>query len=133
MDDVSSRFLENLIGRTGGPFSFRFLFQPLMAIVYATRDGLRDARTSRPPYLRTLITCPDERRALLLEGCTAVGRVIVLGIIMDFLYQVIVFRWIYPGEMVVVVLFLTFVPYLLLRGPVNRIARFWIYRTRRPA
>jgi hypothetical protein len=38
-------------------------------------------------------------------------------------YQLIVFRWIHPVELVVVVLLLAFVPYLLIRGPVNRLAR----------
>jgi hypothetical protein len=51
------------------------------------------------------------------------GRVILLGVLMDATYQVIVFRRIYPFELVVVVLLLAFVPYLVLRGPVNRIAQ----------
>jgi hypothetical protein len=42
------------------------------------------------------------------------------------LYQVIVFKTIHPLQLVVIVLGLAFVPYLLLRGPINRIARHWI-------
>ena len=48
---------------------------------------------------------------------------ILLGSAMDAIYQWIVFRWIHPVELVVVVLLLAFVPYVLLRGPVDRIAR----------
>jgi len=44
---------------------------------------------------------------------------------MDVLYQLIEFKTIYPGELIVIVLTLAFVPYLLLRGPINRIARHW--------
>ncbi len=32
---------------------------------------------------------------------------------------------IYPLELVIVVLSLAFIPYLLLREPVNRLARYW--------
>jgi hypothetical protein len=39
---------------------------------------------------------------------------------------VIVFKAIQPLQLVVVVLGLAFVPYVILRGPVNRIARRWI-------
>jgi hypothetical protein len=125
MDDTLTRFASNLLDRLEGPFSFRFLLQPIMAMLYATRDGLADAREHRPPYFWSLFTRPGERRHLLSEGWTAVTRVIVLGVVMDVLYQLIVFRWIYPGELAVVVLGLAFVPYVLLRGPIERIASWW--------
>jgi hypothetical protein len=123
MDDLLSRFLTDLAGRTSGPFAFRFVLQPLMAVFYAYRDGSHDARAGRPPYFRTVFTDPVHRGALLRDGFKSVGRVIGLGLIMDVLYQVIVFREIWPGEMIVIVLLLAFVPYLLLRGPFNRFMR----------
>jgi hypothetical protein len=46
---------------------------------------------------------------------------------MDLAYQVMVFRRIHPLEMAVVVIALAFIPYLLLRGPFNRLARLWIH------
>ena len=51
---------------------------------------------------------------------------IVLGVVMDAIYQLIVVRWIYPLELIVVALTLAFVPYLLLRGPINRLAKPWL-------
>ena len=39
------------------------------------------------------------------------------------IYQFIEQRWVYPGEAVLVAIILAIVPYLLIRGPVNRIAR----------
>jgi len=123
MDDLLSRFLTDLAGRTSGPFAFRFVLQPLMAVFYAYRDGSHDARAGRPPYFRTVFTDPVHRGALLRDGFKSVGRVIGLGLIMDVLYHVIVFREIWPGEMIVIVLLLAFVPYLLLRGPFNRFMR----------
>jgi hypothetical protein len=42
---------------------------------------------------------------------------------MDVIYQAIALKTFYPGEAVIVALTLAFLPYLLLRGPVARIAR----------
>jgi hypothetical protein len=123
MDDPLSRFLSELAGRASGPFAFRFVLQPLMAVWYAYRDGSHDARAGRPPYFRTILTDADHRRTLLLSGLKSVGRVVGLGVIIDLLYQVIVFRAFRPLEMIVIVLLLAFVPYLLLRGPFNRFMR----------
>jgi hypothetical protein len=102
---------------------FRFILQPLMAMLYAYRDGLLDARSGRPPYFHTLLTEPAERKELLAEGLKTVSRVIVLGVIMDTIYQVFVLGSYRPLELVVVVLLLAFVPYLLFRGLFNRLAR----------
>jgi hypothetical protein len=123
MDDLLSRFVSDLAGRTSGPFAFRFVFQPLMAVFYAYRDGSHDARAGRPPYFRSVFTDPGHRRTLLLEGLKSVSRVIGFGVIIELVYQVIVFRAIRPLEMMVIVLLLAFVPYLLLRGPFNRFLR----------
>jgi hypothetical protein len=123
MDDLLTRFFGDLIGRATGPMTFRLILQPLMALVCAYRDGAHDARAGRPPYLYTILTDPGERMELLREGFKAVARIIVLGVVMDAIYQVIVFQRIYPLELIVIVLLLAFVPYLLFRGPFNRLAR----------
>ena len=44
-------------------------------------------------------------------------------------YQYLVLNTFYPGETLVVALLLAFVPYLLLRGPIERVARRWFART----
>ena len=45
---------------------------------------------------------------------------------MDAIYQWRVLGTFYPGEAFIVVLLLAFFPYLLMRGPVDRIARWWM-------
>jgi hypothetical protein len=124
MEELFTRFWNDLTGRIGGPMSFRFFLQPAMAMIFAIRDGLRDAREERPAYFYSLLTDPANLRSRLREGFKAVARVFVFAIIMDLFYQVIVLRWFYPGEAVVVAFILAFLPYILLRGPVNRIARY---------
>jgi len=51
-----------------------------------------------------------------------VAKVFVLAVIIDVAYQVMVFRWVYPFEVLLVSFLLACVPYLLIRGPANRIA-----------
>jgi hypothetical protein len=92
-------------------------------MLYAIRDGVRDAHAGRPAYFWSLLTGQSERSELLHEGWGAVARVIGLGAVIDLIYQIMVFRSLHPLQLVVIVLLLAFIPYLLLRGPVNRIAR----------
>ena len=123
MEDILIRIVDNLSDRVTGPMKFRLLLQPAMAIIFAIRDGLKDAREGRVPYFWAVFTNAAHRKELLREGWKAVSRVFILAIIMDAIYQYIVLRWFYPGEALLVAFVLAFVPYLLLRGPVNRIMR----------
>ena len=97
-----------------------------MSTLFAVRDGLRDARSGRSPFLGTILGSPDDRRRLIREGLIAIGKLAAFAIVMDFVYQLIVFRRIYPAEAIDVALLLAIVPYFVLRGPVNRIARLWV-------
>jgi hypothetical protein len=124
MEEVLTRLWNDLTGRIGGPMSFRLLLQPAMALIFAARDGLKDAREGRPAYFYSLFTDPENRRSRLREAFKAVSRIFALAIIMDLIYQVIVLRWFYPLEALIVAFVLAFLPYILLRGPANRIARF---------
>ena len=125
MEDLLARFWTDLVGRLTGPMNFRIVLQPTMAMLFAALDGIKDAREGRPPYLWTIFTDPGERDRLLREGWKRVLRIIALGVVMDGIYQLKLFRWIYPGELVIVVFVLAFVPYLLMRGPINRVVRSW--------
>ena len=121
MRDMLLRALLNVTDRVGGPMTFRIILQPLMAALLAFRAGWKDAQTGRPPYFWTILTDPGQRNELLREGWKSVARVFVLAIVMDVIYQLIVLQWVYPFELILVAILLAVVPYLLIRGPVNRI------------
>jgi hypothetical protein len=121
MRDMLLRALLNVTDRVGGPMTFRIILQPLMASLLAFRAGWKDAQTGRPPYFWTILTDPSQRADLLHEGWKSVTRVFVLAIVMDVIYQLIVLQWVYPLELILVAILLAVVPYLLIRGPVNRI------------
>src|ERR1700758_5043099 len=120
---VFEQFWHDLIERPDGPMRFRFVLQPLMATVAAIRDGLEDARAGRSPYLATVLSNPQERIGRLREGLNATARIIALGLVMDVIYQLIVLKTFYPNEALVIALLLAFVPYLIIRGLVLRVAR----------
>ena len=116
-----SRVWEQLAGRLEGPFVFRFVLQPLVATILAIRAGVADAQDHRAPYLWSVLSDPVARRQLIRDGWKDVTRVFVFGIVMDVLYQLIVFRWVYPLQSLLVASVLAIVPYVLIRGPVTRL------------
>jgi hypothetical protein len=124
--EAMNRLWKDLLARPGGPMTFRFILQPAMAAVAALHDGIKDARLGRSPYFWTIMHNPEERGARLREGLISTARIILLGLGMDAIYQYEVLKTFYPGEAVIIALLLAFVPYLLLRGPIARIARRWI-------
>jgi hypothetical protein len=126
--EVHERIWRDIGERPGGPMTFRFILQPCMAALAALHDGIKDARLGRSPYLRTLLTNSAERGGRLREGLIDTARVMLLGLGMDAIYQATVLKTLYPGETVIIAVLLAFVPYLLLRGPVARIARWWLTR-----
>jgi hypothetical protein len=123
MDAILSRVWENLLARVSGPMKFRLLFQPAMALFFAVRGGLKDAREGKPAYFWALFGDPAHRREMLRDGWKSVSKVFIAALAIDAIYQVIERRWIYPGEALLVAIILALLPYLLARGPVNRIAR----------
>jgi hypothetical protein len=121
----TSEFVSYFFGRFDGPLHFRFIAQPLMAILLATRDGWRDARAGTPPFAWTVFSDPSRRRELLIDSWKRISRVFFIGIAMDFIYQLIMRNGFEPFMAVWVAFLLAIVPYVLLRGPVNRLMRFW--------
>jgi hypothetical protein len=123
VDDTLTRIASDLTARVSGPMKFRLVLQPVMALIFAIRSGLADARAGRPPYFWTLISDPAQRESMLKDGWKSVGKVFVLALVLDFVYQIIVSRFIYVGEAIIVAFILAIVPYLIVRGLVTRLAR----------
>lgn len=123
MEDFFVRSWEALIGRLSGPMKFRLVLQPLAAIIYAIRAGIRDARESRPLYFWSIFSERGRRREIIRDGWKDVGRVFVFALVIDCVYQLYVLRWFYPGQSVIVAAILAVLPYLAFRGASNRIWR----------
>jgi hypothetical protein len=123
MDMDGVRFWQELVARSSGPLALRFILQPAMATFYAVRDGRNDARAGRPPYFWAIFTDASHRAELIRSGWKSIGKVFVVALIMDMIYQTLVIKGVRPMETLVVAFGLAVIPYLLVRGPVNRLLR----------
>ena len=121
MSDIFSRLWHNLTGRITGPMSFRLIMQPLVAAGFAIWSGVKDARAGRPAF--------DQRSILLRSAWKDVGKVFILAVVLDAVYQLIQLHAVYLLELLIVAPTLAFVPYVLLRGPVTRLIATFNRRT----
>jgi hypothetical protein len=133
MDSIWVRVGSQLLARVSGPMKFRLVLQPAMAAFFAIRAGLADARAGKSPYFWALISDPAQRADMLTDGWKSVGRVFILALALDVVYQIIVLRFVYPGEAIIVAFILAILPYLILRGLVTRVARARNAKSTRPA
>jgi hypothetical protein len=122
MEDLWARIAENLIARLSGPMKFRFILQPVMASIFAILAGIKDAKEGKPPYFWALFTQPAHRAEMIKDGWKSVGKVFIFAVVLDVVYQWIVLKFVYPGDVIIVAFIFAIVPYLMLRGIVNRIA-----------
>ena len=110
------------MSRPAGPLKFRFVLQPAMAIFFAVRMGLKDSREDKPPFLSAFFSHPAHRMELMHDCWRSIGRLFLFAVVLDCIYQIVELHWIYPFEALVVATVLAIIPYVLVRGPVNRIA-----------
>ncbi|MCU0290432.1 MAG: hypothetical protein MUF10_00360 [Thermoanaerobaculaceae bacterium] len=116
-------FFDGLLARLHGPMSLRFLLQPAVAVFFAIRDGRRDAREGQPPYFWGLFSDKANRQDMLHSGWKSVSKVFLIAIVLDLVFQVIALHAIHPLGALVAGVILAIIPYLLLRGPINRLTR----------
>jgi hypothetical protein len=119
----SQQFFEELPRRFSGPGRLRFIFQPLFAILFGVRCGLSDARSGQSPYIFAMLFHGHKRRELLRSGMTAIGHMLALGILVDAVAQLLIYKQIHPGAALIIGPILICVPYAVARGLTARVAR----------
>jgi hypothetical protein len=117
------RVYTNLMDRISGPLHLRLLIQPMVALVLATLAGLKDARSGKTPYFWGLTHDPEHRREMLENGWHSIGKLFVVALILDCVYQYIALRFVWPGEAIIVAIVLAIIPYVLVRSLVTRLFR----------
>jgi hypothetical protein len=128
MHAFANQTWEHLLGRVQGPLKFRLILQPAVASFIAIRSAIKDARSGHPPYGWTVLTKSHRRGELLREGWSEISKVFAAAFIIDLIYELIVFRTIYPGQSLVVAFLLAILPYPLIRGAANRIFSLFVNR-----
>jgi hypothetical protein len=121
MEDVLGRAWNDLVGRLDGPMHFRLVVQPVVAIYLAIRAGWADAREGRAIHFWTLAREPEKTRVALRNLWRIAGKVFVVAVILDAVYQLAVLHWVYPGETLIVATMLALVPCMVVRACGNRI------------
>jgi hypothetical protein len=120
VEEVLIRTWDELIGRNSGPLHFRLALQPIVAAVLAIRAGIRDARQNRPAFFWAMVRQSHHPPLLLAELWKDIGRLFLIAIALDLIYQLIVFPTIRPGQSLIVATVLAILPYLIARGLSNR-------------
>jgi hypothetical protein len=119
----SREFVEDMPRRFTGPGRFRFVVQPVVAIVLGIQNGLADARAGRPPYLSGLLFHRGLRRQLVKSGLENVANLLLLGILLDSVFQWLIYGVSHLGAALVVGPTLIIAPYAIARALSNRVAR----------
>jgi ABC-type dipeptide/oligopeptide/nickel transport system permease subunit len=121
--DIISRGLEQLLGRASGPFHLRLVITPAVAFIFAIRAGLRDAREGHPPFLWEVLTNPAERQRLRRSWWKDIGKMVIVALITDAVYQLYVLRAFYVFQALILIVVLAMGPYALVRGITTRLTR----------
>ncbi len=128
--EMVARGFGQLIDRLRGPLNFRLVVMPIVVTVLALRADWEDAREGRPAFLGAFIKDPVERNRLFRSALKDIGKVFIMAVALDTVYQVMVFRFVYPVQVLIVAVLCAVVPYVLVRGPITRTARL-LYRKAR--
>ena len=118
----SKQFVEELPQRFTGPGRLRFILQPMFAIVLGILGGLADVKVGNPHYLFGLLFGGRRRRELLRSGLAAIRNLVAMAIIMDIVFQLILYHSVHPGAAVVIGPILICLPYTLSRTLTTRLA-----------
>ncbi|MFH1441272.1 MAG: hypothetical protein ABIH18_04445 [Candidatus Omnitrophota bacterium] len=109
--------------RITGPMGFRFIFQPLSAVILGIRDGIADAKAGRPPFLAGLVFKAESRKHLFRSACRTLFMPVIFGSVLDAIAQWLLFSRVRPGAAIFVGIFIMALPYSFARGWTNRLWR----------
>ncbi len=118
----TQEFLTDIPRRLAGPGRFRFILQPALAILIGIRGGIADRRAGRPNYLRALVGTGEQRRKAMVHGFGVIVNLLLMGILLDAVFQRVILGAAYPGAALVVGPVLIATPYLLARSVAHGVA-----------
>jgi hypothetical protein len=100
---------------------FRFLLQPAVAIALGIRDGLKDAKAGRAPFIWDLILRAEGRKRQIRRSFKTLIKPIVVAIVFDGVAQYLMLNTIYLGAAIIVGTAVMALPYFLARSIMNRV------------
>lgn len=107
---------EALFGRLSGPMHMRFFMQPTLAIGFAIRDALRDAREGKPAlFVRALRADPAMRAEIFKDAWRSISRVFFMAFVLDIVYELSHLHTLHPVVSLVIAAVCSLLPYLVTR------------------
>ncbi len=95
----------------------------MTAIILGILSGRADARAGRPPYLYGMVFHRKLRSEFVKTGLSTIANLLLMGILLDAIYQRIIFGIVHPGAALIIGPVLIATPYAAARGFSNRLAR----------
>lgn len=120
--EMESDVATELAQRVNGPFSLRLLLQPTMALLFAIRDGRKDAKDGSVPYLRRLKGGKSERREAISSAWASLVKILVMAVVLDSAFQFVTEQQVHLIQSIGIACLLCFLPYSVMRGPAAVIA-----------
>jgi hypothetical protein len=96
---------------------------PTVVTILAIRTGLKDAREGEPAFLWGVFAYPAERRRRLHSARLDIGRIFVVALMLDTVYQLLFLRAFHVVQVLIVAKVCAILPYVVFRGVSNRLAR----------
>jgi hypothetical protein len=119
----SQSFIEDIPKRLTGPGRFRFILQPLMAIILGIFSGRADARAGRPPYIYGVLFHRNHRSDLIRTAFSTIANLLLMGILLDAVFQWMILGVAHPGPALIMGPVLIITPYVVARALSNRLTR----------
>ncbi len=120
---------EKMVERFAGPFHFRFILQPLMAIILGFKDGRTDVALNRPPFILYIFGIIGDRKGKIRNMFKSISKVLTVAFILDVLAQLFLFRSVRILDALLVAGLIIAPPYILARGIANHLLRRLTKRT----
>ena len=119
----TKQFFEHLAARLTGAGKFRFIVQPMVAVILGVRYGMKDVHANLPPFLTMVAFHASHRGHALRTALADVRDLVAIAILLDILSQWLIFREIHPAAAIILGPVLITIPYSLARELANRITR----------
>jgi len=127
-------FWEGMIRElTSGQGQFRLLLLPAVALVVGVRAGIADAREGYAPFGRRLWDANEPRAQLMKDAVKRALNPLALAVILDVILQRLTLGYVRPLAAVIVAAVLAWIPFVIVRGIMNRLWRRSHFGRRRAA
>ncbi len=100
----------------GGPGHLRFFVQPAIALLLGVREGVRDRRAGRTPFLLALA----RHEARLRDGLRVIALPLAVAVAASFLFQYLIRARLRPLPALLYAAVFVALPYLIARALTNR-------------